>query len=313
MSAEEDQKPILIAGPTASGKSALAQALVARVNGVVINADASQVYRDLRILSARPSPEDEARVPHALFGFVDAAERYSAGRWLTDALGAIAAARARGRTPIVVGGTGLYFKALTEGLADIAPASAELRLRLARELAAHGAPALHARLAPEDAARIEPTDPARILRALEVLESTGAPIAALRRATTPALTDWIGVALTPERGGLYERIERRLDDMLAAGALEEAGALAARHLADDLPAMKAMGAAHFIAHLRGELPLARALGLAKRDTRRYAKRQFTWIAGQLESWSKIKPEAPEVRLGAVLALIEGVDGGLSAI
>ena len=188
-----------------------------------------------------------------------------------------------------------------------------MRAALGARLRDHGPAALHGELAPDDAVRIKPTDTARILRALEVLDVTGSSVFELRQATTPALKSWTGVALAPDRARLYGRIEARLDGMIAAGALEEVRALEARALSPDLPAMKAMGAPHLLAHLRGETSLAAALDLAKRDTRRYAKRQFTWIAGQLGSWTKIKAEGLEERLGAVFALNQGVDGSLSAI
>lgn len=298
-------RALLIMGPTASGKSALALALAARVDGEIVNADSMQVYRDLRVLTARPTPEEEAQAPHHLYGHVDAAERYSTGRWLTDALAAIAAIQARGRTPILVGGTGLYFKALTEGLAPAPPGSAETRTRLMAELAEEGAPALHARLAGLDAAaaaRIKPADAPRILRALEVAES-GQTLSELHRETKPALTDWAGVVLTPERAALYGAIEARFDGMLAAGALEEVRALAARGLDPLLPAMKAHGAPALMAHLRGEMSLEAAAEIGKRDTRRYAKRQFTWIAHQTPTWPRIADAGLAPRLDKVFAIL----------
>lgn len=304
-------KPLLIMGPTGGGKSALALALAEKLNGVIINADASQVYRDLRVLSARPSKAEEARAPHRLYGFVDASERYSTGKWIEDALGEIKNARAHKQTPILVGGTGLYFRALTEGLAEIPPIPDEVRAALAAALKAEGIEALHARLAEEDAARIRPTDTTRVLRALEVLEVTGGSIFELREATQPALKEWIGVALTLDREALYQRLDARFDAMMAEGALDEVKALAARNLNPDLPAMKAMGAPWLMAHLRGELALERATELAKRDTRRYAKRQFTWIGGQMRTWAKIEDEGLPERLAAVFALTGGVDGPLS--
>ena len=304
--------PLLIFGPTGSGKSALAIALAAELSGVVINADASQVYRDLRVLSARPSPEDEARAPHVLYGFVDAAERYSTGRWLDDALGAIKAANAKKQMPILVGGTGLYFKALTEGLAEVPPIPDEVRAALGAALQARGAAALHAQLAEEDAERIRPTDTARILRALEVLEVTGGSLRELQQSTSPAIKEWRGIALTPDRAKLYETVDARFDAMMAAGALEEARTLAARRLNSDLPAMKALGGPALMAHLRGELDLPHAVERAKRDTRHYAKRQFTWMGGQLNAWGKVKAERLDERLAAAIAVLQGVDDRLSA-
>lgn len=299
---------LLIMGPTASGKSALALALAERIGGEIVNADSMQVYRDFRILTARPSPEEEARAPHHLYGHADAAEAYSTGRWLTDALAAIAGIRARGATPILVGGTGLYFKALTEGLADIPAADPGLRAALRARAAAEGAPALHAELAgrdPQTAARLEPNDAPRILRALEVLETTGESITTLQTNTTPALASsaWRGLALTPDRDALYAAIGARFDAMLAAGALEEVRAFAARKLDPALPAMKAHGAPALSAHLRGETSLAEAAEIGKRDTRRYAKRQFTWIAGQMPDWPRVVAPDLSARLDAASELL----------
>lgn len=290
--AQNTLSPILIAGPTASGKSALAMAIAEHVGGVIINADSMQVYRDLRVLTARPAPEEEAQAPHHLYGHVDAAESYSTGRWLTDALAAIAEIRARNKMPILVGGTGLYFKALTEGLADIPAADQELRAELRQRAGKEGAPALHAELAqrdPQAAARIEPNDAARILRALEVLETTGESISTLQANTKPALArdEWAGLALTPDREALYAAINARFDAMLAHGALNEVRAFAARQLDPTLPAMKAHGAPALMAHLHGEISLAAAAEIGQRDTRRYAKRQFTWIANQMPDWPRI--------------------------
>lgn len=301
-------RTLLIMGPTASGKSALALALAARVGGEIVNADSMQVYRDFRVLTARPSPEEEAAAPHQLYGYADAGELYSTGRWLTDALAAIEAIQARGRVAILVGGTGLYFKALTEGLADIPAADPGLRAALRARVEREGAPALHAELAARDpvtAARIAPNDAPRTLRALEVLETTGESISALQTNTKPALAtdEWIGVALTPEREGLYESINKRFDAMLAASALDEVRAFAARKLDPTLPATKAHGAPALMAHLRGEITLAEAAETGKRDTRRYAKRQFTWIANQMPDWPRIGAPDLDTRVRAVLALL----------
>jgi len=299
-------KPLLILGPTASGKTALALALAARLGGEIVNADAMQCYRDLRVLTARPTPEEEAEAPHWLFGFVDAAARFSVGDWLRAAVPVIADIGARGRLPIVVGGTGLAFAALTKGLAETPPIPPALRARLAADLDKSSAPAMHARLAeddPETAARLAPNDAPRILRALEVFEATGAPLSAVQAATAPALEEWTGVVLTPDRAALYARIDARFDAMIAAGALDEARALAGRGLDPTLPLMKAHGMPWLAAHLRGELALDAAMALGKRDTRRYAKRQFTWIAHQTPDWPRIADADLEARIGAVLRLI----------
>jgi tRNA dimethylallyltransferase len=303
----ESRQALLIMGPTASGKSALALALAERLGGEIVNADSMQVYRDFRVLTARPSPEEEARAPHHLFGHVDAGEVYSVGRWLGEALAAIAAIRARGAVPILAGGTGLYFKALTQGLADIPAADPALREHLRQRHASEGAPALHAELArrdPASAARLEPNDFPRILRALEVLETTGESIGALQAHTIPALARdaWAGIALAPPREALYATIDARFDAMLAQGALEEVRAIAARGLGPALPVMKAHGAPALMAHLRGELSLAQAAEIAKRDTRRYAKRQFTWMAGQMGDWTRVEEVALEARVAAALLL-----------
>jgi tRNA dimethylallyltransferase len=289
-------QPILIAGPTASGKSRLAMALARERGGVVINADSMQVYRELRVLSARPSPEDEAAVPHLLYGHVAAATRYSVGQWLVDAGRALEEARSSGLIPIVVGGTGLYFKALTEGLASIPPIPADLRARLLA--AADGLPAntLHARLAkrdPETAASLRPSDRARILRALEVVEATGRPLAAWRRgAGAPPLIEpaaCIRLVLDPDRAWLHERIAERAEHMVRDGAIEEAVALGRLGLSRDLPAMKAIGVRQLLDYAAGKLTLAEALAAVKTETRRYAKRQATWFRNQMADWPRIDP------------------------
>jgi tRNA dimethylallyltransferase len=301
-------RALLIMGPTASGKSALALALAERLGGEIVNADSMQVYRDFRVLTARPSVEEEARAPHHLYGHVDAAELYSTGRWLSDALAAIAAIRTRGATPILVGGTGLYFKALTQGLADIPATDPETRAALREREAREGAPALHAELAerdPQTAARLEPNDAPRILRALEVLETTGESISTLQTSTKPALAadDWRGLVLTPDRERLYATINARFDAMLGAGAIEEVRAFAARQLDPALPATKAHGAPALRTYLAGELTLEQAAEIGTRDTRRYAKRQFTWIGGQMPNWPRVAAEALDQRVAAALDLL----------
>jgi tRNA dimethylallyltransferase len=288
---------VLIAGPTASGKSALAMKVAEAVGGVVVNADSMQVYRDLRLITARPSQEEEARVPHRLYGHVDAVETYSVGRWLAEAGAVVADARREGRVAILVGGTGLYFKRATGGLAAIPAIPEGIRSALRARLANEGAPALHAELAQRDpaaAARLHPEDRIRIVRALEVLEATGRPLGEWQRENEAPLIDPTTarkVFLAPERAELRRRIEQRFDAMLAAGALEEVRALAARHLDPNLPVMKAHGVPWLIRHLRGEMTLETAAEESKADTRRYAKRQFTWFRNQLPDWPWAKPEA----------------------
>jgi tRNA dimethylallyltransferase len=289
-------KAILIAGPTASGKSAVALAVAQARNGVVINADSMQVYRDLCIITARPTPEEEARVPHHLYGHVDAAEAYSVGRWLADARAMLDQAKREGWLPIFVGGTGLYFKALTQGLSAVPPIPAAIREAVRARLAVEGPAVLHAELArrdPEAAERLKPADRTRIARALEVIEATGRPLADWHGEGSKPLINpaqAIKVFLSPDRDELRRRINARLDVMLAAGALEEVRALDARGLDPLLPAMKAHGVPWLRRHLHGEISLAEAAEGAKSDTRRYAKRQLTWFRHQLSDWSWVTPE-----------------------
>jgi tRNA dimethylallyltransferase len=290
---------ILIAGPTASGKSGLALGLAERLGGVVINADSMQVYRDLRIITARPTPAEEARAPHRLYGHVDAAENYSVGRWLNDAQAVLTESQGEGRLPIVVGGTGLYFKALTQGLTAIPPIPPEIRAAVRARLASEGPEALHDDLSRRDPAsgqRIRRADGVRIVRALEVIEATGRSIADWHRDRMKPVVDpgrAVKLFLDVARADLYRRIDVRFDAMLAAGALEEVRALDARHLDPDLPAMKAHGVPWLRRHLAGEMSLAAAAAEGKKDTRHYAKRQATWFRHQLPEWPWIVPAAAE--------------------
>ena len=274
---------LLIAGPTASGKSALAVALAERLGGTVINADSMQVYRDLRVLTARPEPADEARAPHALYGVRDAAEPGSAAWWRGAALAAMEAAASGGRLPILVGGTGLYFAALRDGLADVPTIPVGVREAVRAQLAFEGAAALHARLLAEDpatAARLRPSDGQRIARAVEVLRATGRGLAAWQRAGGRAALPWrlAALRLAPPRAVLREAVGRRFEAMLAQGGLEEARALRARGLDPALPAMRAHGVPELLAHLEGRLSLAEASARAVAATGRYTKRQATWFA-----------------------------------
>lgn len=289
------KKAVLIAGPTASGKSALALALAERHGGVIVNADSMQVYRDLRVLTARPSVEEEARVPHFLFGHVDAAVNYSAGRYVADAARVLRELPA-GRLPILVGGTGLYFKALMSGLAAIPPIDPAIREGLRARLASEGVEALHAELAlrdPEAAHRIMVRDRSRILRALEVLDATGRPIADWHNDGLPPVVDpdrTIKIFLHPDREALKARIEARFAAMLREGALEEVRALAARNLPETLPAMKAHGVPWLRRYLAGEISLDEAAAGSIMDTRRYAKRQVTWFRNQMPGWTWVAPD-----------------------
>jgi len=287
---------ILIAGPTASGKSALALALAERLGGVIVNADSMQVYRDLRIITARPTSAEEGRVPHRLYGHVDAAVNSSVGRYVVDATAVLAETRREGRPAIFVGGTGLYFKALTAGLAAVPPIPPDIRADVRERLARDGVPALHAELARRDpaaAARLNVNDRTRVSRALEVVEATGRPLAEWQREGLPPLVGPSAprLFLEPDRAALYARIDARFDAMLASGGLEEARALAARRLDPALPAMKAHGIPWLIRHLAGEMTLEDAARQAKLDTRHYAKRQFTWFRHQLGDWPRATPEA----------------------
>jgi tRNA A37 N6-isopentenylltransferase MiaA len=373
---------VLIAGPTASGKSALALALAESLGGTIINADSMQVYRDLRIITARPTAEEEARVPHRLYGHVDAGVSYSTGRWCVEASAALREAQSAGRLPIVVGGTGLYFKALTHGLAAIPAIPADVRARVRKRLREEGPAALHAELEardPQMARRLMPRDRTRVARALEVVTATGRSLAdwqrdgmrgAARAGLRPAPTDPppmdVGAGLRPaptdpppmdvaaglrpaptdpppmdvaadlrpaptdpppidvaaglkpapanaammdvaaglrpapanvvriflcvERAELYARIDARFERMLGSGALAEVQALRSRSLDPALPAMKAHGVPWLLRHLAGEIDLEAAVEAAKRDTRRYSKRQVTWFRHQLPEWRFVAPE-----------------------
>ena len=291
-----DNKPVLIAGPTASGKSAQALNLAEKIGGIVINTDSMQVYADLRVLTARPTADEEARMPHRLYGHVDAAVNYSAGSYVLDAAAALAEARAQERVPIFVGGTGLYFKALTRGLSAVPPISAEVRDAVRARLEQNGVEALHAELAQRDpvsAARLKPRDRTRIARALEVVEATGRALADWHSEGQPPLLapgQFHALFLAPEREALYARIDARFEGMLKAGALDEVARLAARQLDPLLPAMKAHGVPALMKYLKGEITLEEAAEIGRADTRHYAKRQFTWFRHQLPEFQWVNPE-----------------------
>lgn len=289
----EGLRAILIAGPTASGKSALAINLANRVGGVVVNADSMQVYADLRTITARPSIAEEGLAPHRLYGHVDAAENYSVGRWLADASAALAEIWQAGGVPIVTGGTGLYFKALLEGLSDIPAVPDEVRAAVRSAAEGRDTPLLHADLAardPETARRIGVTDRQRILRAQEVWAATGRPLASFRNARRPGPLDRLPVRkifLAPDRAAVNERIDGRFLAMMEQGALDEVRRLSARGLDPALPAMRAHGVPWLIRHLNGEIGLEDAVAGAQADTRHYAKRQFTWFRHQLPGFDWI--------------------------
>ena len=300
----------LIAGPTASGKSALALRLAETVGGEIVGADSMQLYRGLRVLTAGPSPEEEARVPHHLAGVADPAEAWSTGRWLRAATAVLADLRARGRAAVVTGGTGLYFKALTEGLAEVPQIPAGVREAAAADYAMMGESAFRGRLGasdPDAAARIAPGDRQRLIRAWEVFAATGVSLTDWRSTGRPAVAPggWTGVALAPPRAGLYARCDARLDAMVAGGALEEVRALMARDLDPELPAMKAVGVRELAAAIRGETTLEEALEAAKRETRRYAKRQMTWQRGQMTAWPRITVLDPDEQWRQLVSLRPG--------
>jgi tRNA dimethylallyltransferase len=287
---------VLIAGPTASGKSALALAVAEDLGGVIVNADSMQVYRDLRVITARPTAGDEARAPHKLYGFVDAAENYSVGRWCRDVEEALIAIGKQGRVPILVGGTGLYFKVLTSGLAAVPPVPADIRAGVRGRLQHEGAPALHAelvRLDPATARRVTANDRSRISRALEVVLATGRTLSDWHREGLPPLIDptrAVKVFITCERKQLVSRIEARFDAMMKSTALVEVHRLAERNLDPTLPAMKAHGVPWLIRHLNGEISREDAVAGAVMDTRRYAKRQLTWFRNQMKDWTWARPD-----------------------
>jgi len=287
------RRAILIAGPTASGKSQLALRLAETLDGVVINADSMQVYRELRVLTARPTVEDEVRAPHALYGFVGGAEAYSAGRYAADVSVAIEQARHDGRIPIIVGGTGLYFKVLLEGLSPVPTVDPDVRAYWRAQAGARPAPELHALLRARDpamAARLVPADPQRIVRALEVLESTGRSLADWQREPgRPVLaeSETQRLLVLADRAVLAGAIDARFDAMLAAGALEEVRALRALGLSDELPIMRALGVAPLAAHVAGTATLEVAVAQAKAETRQYAKRQATWLRRNMIAWKQI--------------------------
>ncbi|NRP86030.1 tRNA dimethylallyltransferase [Rhizobium lusitanum] len=291
-----DIDAILITGPTASGKSALAVELARAHGGVVINADSMQVYDTLRVLTARPSQADMEGIPHHLYGHVPAAQAYSTGVWLREAAALVERLRDEGRIPVFVGGTGLYFKALTGGLSDMPEIPVEIRSRLRERLLAEGAEALHRELADRDGAVAEtlnPQDGQRIVRALEVIEATGQSIAAFQGKTGPVVIDperARKIVVLPDRALLHERINSRFEKMLAMGAADEVRALLALELSSEMPVMKAIGVSQIAAMLRGEMTREDVLETGAAATRQYAKRQMTWFRNQMdESWERISP------------------------
>lgn len=304
MPAAPPRPVLLLAGPTASGKSALALRLAEALDGEIVGADSMQIYRDLRVLTARPSPEEEARAPHHLVGVVDGAEAWSVGRWQAAAAEAIAGVQARGRTPIVVGGTGLYFRALVVGVAEMPAVPQEAREAADAEYHSRGEAAVREalrRLDPAAEARIAANDRQRLVRALAVARHTGRALSDWQAGTRPVLAPdaWRGLVLEPARETLYARCDARLAAMLDQGALDEVRSLLARRLSPELPVMKAVGVPELARHLAGELSLGEALALAQQMTRNYAKRQLTWFRNQTPDWTRIA--SPDADLRALIA------------
>ncbi len=298
---------VLIAGPTASGKSAAALALAERIGGALVNADSMQVYAQARILTARPSDAEMSRAPHFLFGHVGVHERYSVARFAGDAAIALAQARGAGRVPIFVGGTGLYFGALLSGIADMPRVPNSIRLAAKAQRDRLGAQAFFAELArrdPETAARLRASDTQRTLRAWEILEATGRPLAQWQTGAAKPLLAGLRLArfvLAPPRDALHRRIAARFDAMIEAGAIEEAQRLAAIDPA--LPAAKILGRRELLAVAAGELNLDEAMAQAKAATRQYAKRQLTWARHRMADWSWVENAAD---LGRAIAYAGGL-------
>ncbi|WP_353204422.1 tRNA (adenosine(37)-N6)-dimethylallyltransferase MiaA [Sphingomonas sp.] len=282
----------LIAGPTASGKSALACAVAEKHDGVVINADSAQVYRDLRVLTARPTAEDEARVPHRLFGHIDGAESYSAARWAEEARAEIDTAHAAGKLPVLVGGTGLYLRTLLDGIAPVPDIDPAIRAAV-RALPVAEAHAALALLDPDAAARLAAADTTRVARALEVVRSTRRTLRDWQAAKSGGIGDRIALAaliLLPDRDWLLARCDARAAAMFAQGALDEVRVLLARtDIAASAPIRRAIGVPEIAALLAGEMPQAQALAATRLATRQYAKRQYTWFRNQPPpSWHRTK-------------------------
>ncbi|MDG4906619.1 tRNA (adenosine(37)-N6)-dimethylallyltransferase MiaA [Mesorhizobium sp. WSM3866] len=287
---------ILIAGPTASGKSALALDIAERKGGVIVNTDSMQGYSVLDVLTARPSAAETARVPHYLYGHVHPSTAYSTGAWLRDVTGLIAEGIFSGRPAVFVGGTGLYFRALAEGISDMPDIPPSVRERWRYELKEQGAERLHRVLMHQDSAvamQLRPTDGQRIVRALEVLDASGRSILEWQAARGQPLIDRDSarfLVIEPDRGELVARIRARFDQMLDKGALDEVRQLMALDLDPNLPAMKAIGVRELQAAMAGHMGFPQAIERAKIATRQYAKRQTTWFKHQLgPEWQRLRP------------------------
>jgi tRNA dimethylallyltransferase len=284
-------KITLLAGPTASGKSRLALDMAQASDAVIVNADSQQLYADLRILSARPSVEDEALADHRLYGVANAAHAWSVGRWTREVTPLLDELRAEGRSVIIVGGTGLYFTALTRGLADIPDVSVAERKRASEMFDLEGEAEVRRRLSEVDPiaeAAIAPGDRQRLTRAWAVWESTDRPLSAWQAETRPILEPdtYQRLVIEPDRAVLYDNCNARVLAMVEAGVLDEVRALVQRNLNPELPAMKAVGVRDFAAHLAGKVPLDEAVAAVQQATRNYAKRQLTWFRNQTPDWPR---------------------------
>jgi tRNA dimethylallyltransferase len=304
----ETKGAILIAGPTASGKSALALALAEKLGGEIVNADSMQVYRELRVLTARPSAEEESRAPHHLYGVLAGSEHCSAGKWSRMALEVLRGIEARGRVPIVVGGTGLYFRALTEGLSPIPAVSADLREAVRAEVAAagEGAHRLLAEADPELAEVIRPSDRQRIARGIEVARGTAKPLSQWHKEPpAPLLTGRLAkIVLAPDREWLRARCDRRFEAMVAEGAVGEARALGTLGLDPDLPLMKALGLRPLLDYVSGKIELSEAVARGQAETRAYAKRQETWFRTQMIAWRCFSEQDSESLKAIIFSFID---------
>ncbi|MCH9807803.1 MAG: tRNA (adenosine(37)-N6)-dimethylallyltransferase MiaA [Alphaproteobacteria bacterium] len=285
-----DRQAVLIAGPTASGKSAAGLRLARGLDGVIVNADSMQVFAQLRILTARPDAEDETSVPHRLYGHVSAREAYSVAAWLEDVRGVLGEIDAAGKRAIFVGGTGLYFNALTRGLAAMPDIDPVIRAHWRAAARARRPQDLHRELMaldPVTGGRLRETDPQRIVRALEVIQSTGRPLAEWQAMPAKPLLPpgtWRGLVIAPSRAILHERANRRFDQMMGEGVLDEVQALRAMQLDDVLPVMRAIGVRPLLAHLDGQVSIEEAVEQSKAQTRQYIKRQTTWLRRNMVSW-----------------------------
>jgi tRNA dimethylallyltransferase len=299
---------VLIAGPTASGKSAFALRVAHATGGVIVNADSMQVYRDLRVLTARPSVDEERQADHRLYGFVDGAENFSVGRYVTAAVVEFGQIWSVNRLPILTGGTGLYFQALEQGLSAIPALPQEVRDQVRATCEGVETPELHARLAaldPAGSATLRPSDRLRIMRALEVFAATGRSLSSFHGEREPgplAGKKLLKLFLAPDRAELHARINARFTTMIGTGALDEARALASRGLDALLPVMRAHGAPALMAHVRGQMSLNDAVQRGQADTRAYVKRQFTWFRNQMEGWRWLGSEAEREEALAGIAL-----------